>query len=183
MKRFFLMLLASCALSVFAETAIVNDITWSYQVSGEGTATLGAGTSPVTGALVIPAEIEGYVVTAIGDEAFYNCTGLTSVTIPSSVTAIGFSAFGACSQLTEVIFEGEPPTEAKDSSFPEVAGYYSVQHADAWAAVIQEGTWKRLTMGQKVVNVVFDANGGEGGETFTSAYGASVTEPTAYGDA
>ena len=178
MKRFFLMLLASCVLSVFAETAIVNDITWSYQVSGEGTATLGAGTSPVTGALVIPAEIAGYVVTAIGDEAFYNCTGLTSVTIPSSVTAIGFSAFGACSQLTEVIFEGEPPTEAKDSSFPEVAGYYSVQHADAWAAVIQEGTWKRLTMGQKVVNVVFDANGGEGGETFTSAYGALVTEPT-----
>ena len=178
MKRFFLMLLASCALSVFAETEIVNDITWSYQVSGEGTATLGAGTSPVTGALVIPAEIAGYVVTAIGDEAFYNCTGLTSVTIPSSVTAIGYSAFGACSQLTEVIFEGEPPTEAKNSSFPEVAGYYSVQHADAWAAVIQEGTWKRLTMGQKVVNVVFDANGGEGGETFTSAYGASVTEPT-----
>ena len=36
MKRFFLMLLASCALSVFAETEIVNDITWSYQVSGEG---------------------------------------------------------------------------------------------------------------------------------------------------
>lgn len=178
MKRFFLMLLASCALSVFAETAIVNDITWSYQVSGEGTAKLGAGTSPVTGALVIPAEIAGYVVTAIGDEAFYNCTGLTSVTIPSSVTAIGFSAFGACSQLTEVIFEGEPPAEVKDSSFPEVAGYYSVQHADAWAAVIQEGTWKRLTMGQKVVNVVFDANGGEGGETFTSAYGALVTEPT-----
>lgn len=178
MKRFFLMLLASCALRVFAETAIVNDITWSYQVSGEGTATLGVGSSPVTGALVIPAEIAGYVVTAIGDEAFYNCTGLTSVTIPSSVTAIGFSAFGACSQLTEVIFEGEPPAEAKDSSFPEVAGYYSVQHADAWVAVIQEGTWKRLTMGQKVVNVVFDANGGEGGETFTSAYGASVTEPT-----
>ncbi len=178
MKRFFLMLLASCALSVFAETAIVNDITWSYQVSGESTATLGAGTSPVTGALVIPAEIAGYVVTAIGDEAFYNCTGLTSVTIPSSVTAIGFSAFGACSQLTEVIFEGEPPAEVKASSFPEVAGYYSVQHADAWAAVIQEGTWKRLTMGQKMVNVVFDANGGEGGETFTSAYGASVTEPT-----
>lgn len=178
MKRFFLMLLASCALSVFAETAIVNDITWSYQVSGEGTATLGVGTSPVTGALVIPAEIAGYVVTAIGDEAFYNCTGLTSVTIPSSVTAIGFSAFGACSQLTEVVFEGEP-LEVKNSTFPVTAGYYSVQHADAWEAVIdQQGVWKNLKMGPKTVRVVFDANGGEGGQMGSSDYGAVLSAPT-----
>ena len=31
--------------------------------------------------------LEGY--TTIGDDAFYNCTGLTSVTIPNSVTSIG----------------------------------------------------------------------------------------------
>ena len=32
-------------------------------------------------------------VTSIGDDAFYGCTGLTSVTIPGSVTSIGNDAF------------------------------------------------------------------------------------------
>ena len=32
-------------------------------------------------------------VTSIGDEAFYGCTGLTSITIPNSVTEIGSEAF------------------------------------------------------------------------------------------
>ena len=41
-------------------------------------------------------------VTTIGDNAFYNCTKLTSVTIPDSVTTIGASAFNKCTSLTSV---------------------------------------------------------------------------------
>ena len=41
-------------------------------------------------------------VTSIGDLAFYNCTSLTSVTIPNSVTEIGDGAFGYCDGLTSI---------------------------------------------------------------------------------
>ena len=40
-------------------------------------------------------------VTSIGEYAFSSCSGLTSVTIPSSVTSIGDSAFSGCSNLKE----------------------------------------------------------------------------------
>lgn len=41
-------------------------------------------------------------VTSIGYEAFYDCNGLTSITIPNSVTTIGSSAFDGCSGLTSI---------------------------------------------------------------------------------
>ena len=41
-------------------------------------------------------------VTSIGQEAFCDCTGLTSITIPASVTSIGSSAFCNCTNLTGV---------------------------------------------------------------------------------
>src|SRR5574344_2157113 len=40
--------------------------------------------------------------TSIGAYAFYSCSALTSVTIPSSVTSIGIDAFERCSALTSV---------------------------------------------------------------------------------
>ena len=55
---------------------------------------------------IIPASVEynsvTYSVTSIGFQAFYECTGLTSVTIPNSVTSIGNMAFQGCSGLTSV---------------------------------------------------------------------------------
>ena len=42
-------------------------------------------------------------VTSIGSNAFRGCTGLTSVEIPDSVTSIGYGAFSYCSSLTSVM--------------------------------------------------------------------------------
>ena len=59
-----------------------------------------------TGSVVIPESVtyEGvtYSVTSIGYQAFYNCTGLTSVSIPEGVTSIGDYAFYNCTGLTSV---------------------------------------------------------------------------------
>ena len=43
-----------------------------------------------------------YLITGIWDEAFYGCSGLTSVTIPNSVNIIGNSAFYGCTGLTSI---------------------------------------------------------------------------------
>lgn len=44
----------------------------------------------------------GNQVTSIGDRAFYDCTPLTSITIPDSIKSIGSYAFRYCNQLTNV---------------------------------------------------------------------------------
>ena len=41
-------------------------------------------------------------VTRIGNDAFWNCTGLTSITFPDSVTSIGDNAFQNCESLTRI---------------------------------------------------------------------------------
>ena len=59
-----------------------------------------------SGNLIIPAKViyngKTYTVTSIGEYAFYDCDGLTSVTIPNSVTSIGDCAFEACYGLTSI---------------------------------------------------------------------------------
>ena len=75
-----------------------------YDISGT-TATVTSGYS-CSGDIVIPESItynaSKYSVTSIGDWAFYECSGLTSITIPNSVTSIGERAFSSCSGLTSI---------------------------------------------------------------------------------
>ena len=46
-------------------------------------------------------------VTSLGWHCFWNCSGLTSITIPSSVTLLGESCFEGCQNLETVYFEGK----------------------------------------------------------------------------
>ena len=60
-----------------------------------------------SGDIIIPEKVKGndgveYVVTSLGDECFKDCSGLISITIPSSVTSLGYNCFSFCSGLTSI---------------------------------------------------------------------------------
>ena len=63
--------------------------------------------------MIIPSSVTyngtTYSITSIGDDAFWGCWGLTSITIPNSVTSIGNQAFGSCSGLTSIQVENGNP--------------------------------------------------------------------------
>ena len=64
-------------------------------------------------------------VTSIGRNAFDGCSGLTSMTIPSSVTSIGGAAFGGCSGLTSLTIPSGV-TEIGDEAFSGCSGLTSL---------------------------------------------------------
>ena len=88
-----------------------------YVVDGECIARL-TETGKKLNVIDIPEKINGVAITKIGNSAFYNCSGLTSVTIGNSVTSIGNSAFYGCSGLTSVIWNAENCTSAGSSEYP-----------------------------------------------------------------
>src|SRR5665213_2516643 len=83
--------------------------------TNNGAITITAYTGP-GGHVTIPSMTNGWPVTSIGDYAFLNCSGLTSVTIPDSVTSIGSAAFYQCSGLTNLTI-GTSVTSIGDYAF------------------------------------------------------------------
>ena len=86
----------------------------------------GSGTSARPSWIKSPLEVEiGSAVTNIGNNAFYYCLSLTSVTIPSSVTSIEEAAFIMCSGLTSVTIPSSV-TNIEGNAFAGCSGLTSV---------------------------------------------------------
>jgi len=71
---------------------------FEYELDNNDNASI-IGYSENSSAVTIPSTVDGYPVTAINSLAFYNCTNITSVTIPSSVVRIDTDAFSGCNSL------------------------------------------------------------------------------------
>lgn len=119
----------------FAAADDITEIAWKDGITGgaiyfdPSTKTITKCESTVTIA-VIPSEIDGEPVTAIGDNAFRGCDALTSVTIPDSVKVIKEHAFDDCSNLTDVAIPGSV-TSIRDSAFRECDALTSVTLPDS----------------------------------------------------
>jgi hypothetical protein len=88
---------------------------FSY-TTNNGAITLTGYTGP-GGAVAIPSTINGLPLTGIGDDAFDDCTNLTSVTIPDSVTSIGDDAFYGCAALAGVTIPGSVTSIGDDAFY------------------------------------------------------------------
>ena len=129
LKTIFLALFVFAGQKAFA--ILVDGIYYNLD-SSQGTATVtykDYNYNSYSGTVTIPESIsyngKTYSVTSIGIYAFYNNSGLTSVTIPNSVTNIGSSAFSGCSNLTTVTLNSKfivAVNRNSDSSLKNVFG-------------------------------------------------------------
>ena len=84
-----------------------------YKIGENNTVSVVLRDEKYSGNVVIPSSVDyngnPYNVTSIGNNAFYGCSDLTSITIPNSVTSIGEGAFIDCKELKTVVSEIEVP--------------------------------------------------------------------------
>ena len=110
--------------STTARAAVYTEGDLTYAVYS-GKATITKCSLFISGGLVIPDTLGGYPVTRISGHAFYDCSGLTSITIPDSVTFIGERAFYDCSSLTSITIPNSV-TGIGDQAFADCAGLTSI---------------------------------------------------------
>lgn len=82
---------------------------YSYQKNGDNTIKITDGNT-VSGDVIIPETIDGYVVSGIDGYAFGWCEVITSITIPKTVTDIDDDAFAYCEDLKNVYVDEENST-------------------------------------------------------------------------
>ncbi len=76
-------------------------------------------------------------VKTIGEDAFYFCPKLKSVTIPSSVTSIGEDAFSDCTNLNNIKYNGTESEWEKIDRCMDTGEYYGL-YLDGLG-------WKKIT--------------------------------------
>ena len=119
-KLFLLSVLMLLPMLASADAVEINEIYYNL-IEKAGQAEVTRNSNRYSGSVVIPESIvyegKNYSVTSIGQEAFFFCIDLTSVTIPNSVTSIGSSAFYGCWSLTSVTIPNSVTSIGKEAFY------------------------------------------------------------------
>ena len=140
-------------------------LTYKVIVKGEELAVIASENVTYSGDIVIPSSVDyngtTYSVTSIGDEAFYYCSGLTSVEIPNSVTSIGNYAFYYCPSLTSLVIPNSV-TSIGHSAFWHCSSLTSIQIPNSVTSIGDAAFsgWSSLTsivIPNSVTSIGYDA--------------------------
>ncbi|MBO5989528.1 MAG: leucine-rich repeat domain-containing protein [Paludibacteraceae bacterium] len=127
MKKIFNVILLALFCTSFAQAQGDKTFEFTYKgqtlqykvVNGNEAKVSKQQSAEISGNVKIPEKVtfEGkkYTVTSIGAYAFFECTSLTSVTIPNSVTTIGKGAFEICVGLTSVTIPNSVTTIGEEA--------------------------------------------------------------------
>ena len=133
MKRFLSMIMVFVIIATMIPAVAVSaeeytEGYYTYEVV-DGEATITGFDDSYEGELVIPDTLGGCHVVGIGEWAFEDCTGLTSITIPDSVTSIGEYAFSSCTGLTSITIS-DSVTSIGGGAFCSCTGLTEIKVAD-----------------------------------------------------
>ena len=91
----------SSAMAQGAKYEVIDGLRYLLETDTKTASLMASAKDKYSGDIVVPEKIKSsdgveYIVTSLGDNCFSWCSGLTSITIPSSVTSLGDNCFEAC---------------------------------------------------------------------------------------
>ena len=129
---------------------------WVYCLRDDGTAMITSYYGS-DGDVVIPDEIDGYPVAALGPSVLYGNERYRSVTVPNGVTEVDYNPFVGCPMLTEIRVAPDHPTlKVVDGVLFDRTGHRLICYPCALGATsyaVPEGT---LVIGRNAFCSIFD---------------------------
>ncbi len=133
----FLLIIGMTVFACAEEAETITSGDYRYTLNEDGCAVI----SKYSGwdkELTIPSELDGHPVKGIGDEVFFDCSNLISVTIPDSVTDLGANPWKYCDNLNTIsVSPGHPALAVIDGAL-----YSKADKKLVWVSMSTEGTFE-----------------------------------------
>ncbi len=144
-------------INAFLNSGITNEANWENGVLYVGNHLLQAKTNAYLGDYAVKPGTK-----SIAEQAFYNCRGFVSITIPDSVINVGNSAFSGCANLTSATI-GNSVESIGDSAFSGCANLTSIVIPDSvtnvgYRAFYNCSSLQELTVPVSVQYTLYNSN-------------------------